>query len=58
MSSIFGDIPIVGDILGGGKKSSGLAGGVMNMTGIPQMLMSGVLIFVGIEVLFKIIDKI
>ena len=50
---------LFGGILGGpgGGDGGGLLGGMLDMTGLPQLAMEGLLIFVGIEVLFKLLDK-
>lgn len=47
---------LLGGLTGGG--GGGLLGGVFNMTGIPQLLMEGLLLYIGIKVVFKLLDKI
>jgi hypothetical protein len=42
---------------GGGGGGGGLLGGVLDMSGLPQLAMEGLLIFIGVEVLFKLLDK-
>ena len=50
------DIPIIGSLLGGGG-GSGLLGGVLDMTGLPQLIEKVLIMYVGMEILFKLIDK-
>lgn len=72
MSSILGNIPIVGNILGGGNNNNsggllggllggggggGLLGGLFDMTGIPQLIEEGVLLYLGVMIVMKLIDK-
>lgn len=50
---------MLGGIGGGGLfGGGGLAGGALNMTGIPQLAMQGLMIFIGVELVFKLIDRI
>lgn len=57
--SILSDIPIVGSLVGGGSSSSGgIIGGALDMTGIPQLLEEGLLLYIGVTIAFKLIDKI
>ena len=50
---------LFGGLLGGpaGGAGGGILGGVLDMSGLPQLAMEGLLIFVGVEVFFKILDK-
>lgn len=49
----------LGSILGGGgDDGGGLLGGALDLTGIPQLVEKVVIIYVGIELLFKLVDKI
>lgn len=51
-----------GGLFGGGDGGlmggAGLGGGLLNMTGLPQMLMTGLIIFIGVKIVFRLIDKI
>ena len=64
MSSILGDIPVVGSLLGGSDSSgglfgsSGLLGDIGSMTGITQMIEELIIIYIVLQVVFKLIDKI
>lgn len=46
-----------GGLLGGGG-GGGLIGGALDLTGLPQLAMKGFILFIGIEVFFKLLDKI
>ena len=64
MSSILGDIPVIGSLFGGSDSgsglfgSSGLLGDVGSMTGITQMIEELIIIYIVLQVVFKLIDKI
>jgi hypothetical protein len=55
--SFLDDIPIIGSLFGGGS-SGGLAGGLLGLTGIPQLIESGVVFLVVVVIIFKLVDKI
>lgn len=58
-SSGLSDIPIVGNLLGGGGSGGdGLLGGVLSMTGLPQLIEKIVLLYVGVEILLKLVDRV
>lgn len=56
--SILGNIPILGNILGGGGSSGGLAGGILDMTGIPQLIEKGFVLYIAVVIALKLVDKI
>jgi len=56
--NILGNIPIIGGILGGSNSSQSLMGLGFDMTGIPQLVMTGVVLYVGVMILLKLVDKI
>lgn len=56
--SFLNDIPIVGNILGGGGGGDGgILGGLLDMTGLPQLIEEAVLLYVGLMVGMKLLDK-
>jgi hypothetical protein len=56
--SVLGNIPIIGSLFGGGDSGGGIAGSVMDMTGLPQLFESLVVGVVVIILLFKFVDRI
>jgi len=56
--SVLGNIPIIGSLFGGGDSGGGIAGSVLDMTGLPQLFESLVVGVVVIILLFKFVDRI
>ena len=55
--SFLDNIPVIGKLLGGGG-SGGLLGMGLDATGITQLVEEAVLLFLGVTIALKLIDKI
>ena len=56
--SWYDNIPVLGNILGGNSNNSGgLLGMTLNASGITQIVEEGVILFIGVTIALKLIDK-